>query len=874
MSRQFNYVTRDTSPSRSIGLLLVLLSFLAAGSALAVSRHLPLGEFMLDTVIRGAPASNRQQAPAIAFDGANYLAVWQDYRGDGRHPDVYATRVSPQGRILDPEGIFVGATGASKQCPEVAFDGRNFLVSWVQSASIFAARVTSLGQVLDQTGLFVSYTGESLATPAVASDGNGSVVVWSDDRTTPDRRICAARITQDGAVLDTSGIPVGTTPGDNTNPAICYGGSSYLVVWDNQNYIPRVQDIRGVRLDAQGQLLDSMAIAIDTADGFQLRPSLAAGDSGWMVVWQGGWDQNWDINARRVRANGEVRDSHDIPVSRAPGNQVSPRITADSLGYMVTWEDWRGGIAAVYAGRLAFDGAVLDSAGIVVASDTTARSTPAIASGGECFIVWSDARFGTDQANVCGCRITLNGSIVDTNAVLVSTHVNSETKPSVAFDGVNFLAVWTDDCGTGPTPSLYAERISPEGTSLDTAPFPISHAPGGQTSARVAFGGSYYLVVWLDNRSGSQCVYAARVSRSGVVMDTGGIGVSPPALPDLPPDVASDGENFLVVWNDIYVGQDGDIRGARVSQAGTLLDPAGITICNAPHWQYEPCVAFNAQNYLVAWGDERDNHMYEAAVFATRITRQGVVLDSNGVRVRSSLAYKRPPAVASDGDDWLLVWSDKESLGICGARVSPSGQILDSSKIPLRRAPYVPPVLRWVAPNYIVVWEQSSDLYGMRVNRDGEVTDNFVLVSQPGTQSSASLASDTGGHFLAVYSGWADTFAGQYYGTNRVWGLVDPATGISDELSPPAAIGSDLKVSPNPCHGLLHIRAHSGAGLALRVVCVHDAAGRLVRRFRLDVGACRTVSLLDLPNGIYFVSIPTRTADRTSQSRFKVVLSR
>jgi len=875
MTRQFNRVTREWSSSPGIGLLLTALSFLAVGSTFAFPRHLSAEEFMLDTTMQAAPAVNRQQAPAVAFDGTNYLVVWQDYRNSVYYPGVYATRVSPQGRILDLAGIPIRTSGLSNPDPHVAYDGRDFLVAWVQRDSIRAARITPAGQILDPSGFVVSSAGESLATPAVASDDSGSVVVWSGFRSAPDRRIYATRISQDAEVLDTAGIPVGTTPGDNANPAICFDGADYLVVWGNQSFVPRVQDIRGIRLDPQGQLLDTMAIKIDTADGFQLKPSVAAGDSGWMVVWQEGWNEHWDICARRVTADGHVADNRDIPVSRAAGNQVSPRITADSLGYMVTWEDWRSGVAAVYAGRLALDGTVLDSAGIVVTSDTTARSTPAVAPADQCLIVWCDARHGVGQTDIYGSRVTLEGSVVDTDAIMISTRINSQTRPSVAFDGTNFLAVWTDDRREDLTPGLYGERFAPDGTILDTAPFLISHAPGGQTGARVAFGGSYYLVVWLDNRNPSQCVYAARVSRAGVVMDTAGIGVSPPTLQDMPPDVASDGDNFLVVWNDIYVGQDCDIRGARVSQAGTVLDPAGITICNAAHYQYEACVAFGDSNYLVAWGDERDGGMYDAVVFAARVSRQGVVLDHNGFRVKSNPAYWKAPAVASDGQDWLLVWSDVDSVGICQARVSSSGQVLDSNRVPLTRASYTPPIVRWAGPSYIVLWvEATSVLRGVGVDTTGEVTDTFSPLTRPVSRPYIGLALDSIGQFLVVYSGYTDTAAGRYYGTNRVWGLVAPATAIAEERPPPVAIGSVLEASPNPCHGVLQIRARLGAGPAHQVVCVHDASGRLVRRVGLGVSVCTTVSLRDLPDGIYFVSLLTRQAGHPSQSRFKVVLSR
>lgn len=102
-------------------------------------------------------APDLQQWPAVAFDGANFLVVWQDFRS-GKRYDVYAARVSPQGKVLDPEGLPVAAGASNQGRPGVAFAGGQYLVAWMDARrypvyGIFAARVTPTGNVLDPQGL-------------------------------------------------------------------------------------------------------------------------------------------------------------------------------------------------------------------------------------------------------------------------------------------------------------------------------------------------------------------------------------------------------------------------------------------------------------------------------------------------------------------------------------------------------------------------------------------------------------------------------------------------------------------------------------------------------------------------------------------------
>ena len=127
-------------------------------------------------------------------------------------------------------------------------------------------------------------------------------------------------------------------------------------------------------------------------------------------------------------------------------------------------------------------------------------------------------------------------------------------------------------------------------------------ALGGQAQGPgVAFDGTNYLVVWTDSREGGPKVYGARVSPGGTVLDQDGFAISAAAGSE--PTVAFDGTNYLVVWSN-----QASIVGARVDPGGTVLDPGGITISTRANAQFQPTLAFDGTNYLVVWTTREPLH--------------------------------------------------------------------------------------------------------------------------------------------------------------------------------------------------------------------------------------------------------------------------
>src|SRR5205807_4673156 len=96
---------------------------------------------------------------------------------------------------------------------------------------------------------------------------------------------------------------------------------------------------------------------------------------------------------------------------------------------------------------------------------------------------------------------------------------------------------------------------------------------------------------------------------NGVVVSPNGVPIATNALYQERPRIASDGNDFLVVWQESNDPHEEftDVYAAKFGGDGTADAPARIAINLEPGVQYNPDVAFATGNYLVTWQDGRSS---------------------------------------------------------------------------------------------------------------------------------------------------------------------------------------------------------------------------------------------------------------------------
>jgi hypothetical protein len=624
---------------------------------------------VLDTTpiaISTLPRSD-QTPGEIAFDGNNYLVVWEDHRV--LPGEIYGARVTQSGEVLDPNGFPISTALNSQSDPSVAFDGTNYLVVWKDERSaadeydIYGARVNPSGVVLDPNGIAISTDTNSQGNPSIDFDGTNYLVVWTDGRNGEDNDIYGARISPSGVVLDSSGFAISTAVDDQLCPGLAFDGENYLVVWGDY------RNIYGARVSRSGILLDTTEIIISThASGlFRFTLCVAFCGSNYLAAWlDSRFEEFYNVFGSRVSPSGIVLDTAGINISKSGNSQgleSGSSVAFDGTNYLVVWEDWRDWTATycdIYGVRIAQSGSILDRVSFPISTASGRQRYPSVAFDGTNYlVVWEDRRSGF-TFDIYGARVTTSGVVLDPEGIAISTRPNDQFWSSVAFDGTNYLVVWTDGVYYDPsTLDIYGARVNQSGIVIDPEGFAISTAYYQQQHPVAAFGDSNYLVVWWDRRDPDQEIYGARLNLDGTVLDTNGVNISAePTSGQIFPSITFDGTNYFVVWSGSRGGSC--ICGARVSQSNVVIDTIGIVISNIGVGYYQiktlPSVAFVENNYLVVWEDQYDWPTPCSNIYGARVNLSGIVTDSFPVSTQAN--HQGYPVLARGyGSQALITYS-------------------------------------------------------------------------------------------------------------------------------------------------------------------------------------------------------------------------
>ncbi|MGI9015068.1 MAG: hypothetical protein ACR2GY_12600 [Phycisphaerales bacterium] len=588
--------------------------------------------------------------PAVASDGQNWLVVSGQWFGDPSRPTVRGRRVAADGSTLEPQAFTVMQT-TSLMFPDVAFaDGVYLVVEAHRSQNDvwgqrFDVDVNPIGNLF--------FIGEGLGTsdasvPRVASNGSRFMVIGRD----------AHRVETDGTVIDQPGIHLG---GNSSGFYMDVGWTGEEWVTSMALSVNATIKTYFQRIANDGTLIDTSPIEVeDVSQGWpQKRTSVAGLDGkaviGYPLLVNAPFSTANSIRSALLEDEGTVSNLQTISLGLPRQSRVQ-LVHGPGNEMLAVFLSERDGEMRILSQRITTSGVVLDSEPTVVHAANLIGSQPMAAWNGEVYlIVW------TLGDTTVGKRLSAENALIDGNPLPIATTPpagQSYTAGGVGAAGDVFV-VGIFHRINFHEPVRYVTYVRVRGTdgeALDADPVLLS---GGfsRTMIGSSFGDKAILAWDQYNTHDSPSAYTEAIIIDAAGERTSRVRLS--AQRGKEPDVAIGEDRALVVWHDDTTIHQDDVEGRFIFPDGTT-SASEFGISTANNEQMYPAASWDGLQFVVAWSDYRHIQGIEqerANIRAARVTEGGAVLDPNGLIVTDTQLPEDLPAVGGGNGNAVIMFS-------------------------------------------------------------------------------------------------------------------------------------------------------------------------------------------------------------------------
>lgn len=432
----------EAAPSWDAGTSRIVLNI--SGEWLAAAAYPVVVDPLIGTNIRVDTSTAADNYPAIAFDGANYLIVWQNgtpnVTGTGTTA-IMGVRLSSAGAVLDATPLAIGDTAnQDDEFPSVTYDSVNlrYIIVWMTwnsptSADIFRNTVTTAGAVGAPANILAGGT-TILAYPSVAccDVNNNYYVVY------------------------------GQTAAGVTN-FIAYSGQTY-----NRNTHAAATASNPTATVSSGTITPD----IEPRSAPRL---YSLSTSKYLLTWETfDVDTNGDVSANllTVTTTPVYTWGTEVSIAATTGTlERYPRAAFDGTNALIVYQRGATTAADIYS-RFVTPGAASLTLGTTYTVSTVAGSGqmyPDVAyTAGTCsatpisryMVVWQDYQNNATYPDIYGSPMNTAGTVETALAISTNTTYTKE-RPVIAADSgsCGYLAAWSDNRNGGTTSSdIYAQR--------------------------------------------------------------------------------------------------------------------------------------------------------------------------------------------------------------------------------------------------------------------------------------------------------------------------------------------------------------------------------------------------------------------------------
>jgi hypothetical protein len=252
---------------------------------------------------------------------------------------------------------------------------------------------------------------------------------------------------------------------------------------------------------------------------------------------------------------------------------------------------------------------------------------------------------------------------------------------------------------------LYGHRTTSTGAAIGSD-IRLDTTGTTQKFPSAAWSGSEYAVVWQDDQSGDFEIYFKRFDASMAPIGSA-VRLTSSAGASRVPEIAWNGSEYGVVWEDERNGGDQEIYFTRVSAAGTKIGP-DVRLTTFPGQSLDPEIAWSGAHYGIAWHD--DGWVNMEIGFMT-IDATGAIVTAP-VRLTEDSSVSEGADIVWTGSAYGIAWRDSRTgngdiyLAVVrpdGTKVSGDDQVTDTVGISIQ------PAIAWSGTAFGIAWKEEED---------------------------------------------------------------------------------------------------------------------------------------------------------------------
>jgi hypothetical protein len=542
-------------------------------------------------------AAGEQSQSASATDGRDFLTVWVDTRGGV--PEIFMNLVRRDGTAVSPYGVRISGTSQWCHGPAVVWAGSHYVVVWAQNDGPPAPAVSAIR--VSRDGVLLDEAPRRIFTVNLGFPFTPLLAANGE-------RVMVAVAGNHYALIGPDGRPSAVTSEQlrwETVDALVPSGDSFLALslWKFPSPIGSKLSAWSIDAGPDGPVAGASRVIAEHLDMEGFTAATHGGRT--LLAYTAYRNGHHPVLARTLGPDGVLSEELEIGANTFAFYDWSPtiRVTGAGSGFLLAWED---------AENCSFD--VL--AATVVDGRVASRFTlfdrdrwgelPAIAANGrDVFASWSE------RAELNFAPLKLYGGLSAGSSIgepiLLARSRSSQQTPQIAAGGDGYLVAWAEELRNDGVRSIFVQRHDRDGRAL-SVPRLLSDGATDSYAPQLAFNGELFLVAWAEaERTAIPRAMGRRVGAEGTPLDASAVAISPGGMARFSTvSVASNGRDFAVAYEPAYPDFHPELQAAQVVRVDSRFAmTAPVTLDPRDEPIHSPVrVTAMGDEYLVTWSHD------------------------------------------------------------------------------------------------------------------------------------------------------------------------------------------------------------------------------------------------------------------------------